>query len=284
MEEGMRKDPEFKKDKQSSGLLTKTLCIIVCFSFIVITIMGVYLRIYEANYNNAKIASHDLSNELEEKTEEIVKLNKEVDHLRVEVANHADPLTACRLELVKLRDRMEGIKDDDDLLKRDIFLYIDKKFQLIPRTVATDIAQQILLVSKQENVSPELIVGIIQVESSFNPMAISKKNARGLMQVMPEWAPKFDLKKITDLHDIDINIQSGVKVLKIHIEEAKGSISKGLYYYVGKSDSYASKVYEAMGKFVAFRSTIDDDEINGNGEDKKDVEEKPIGEKGRPNA
>ena len=57
-------------------------------------------------------------------------------------------LDKCHDELGKLRSRMEGIKNNDDLLKRDIFLYIDKKFQIIPRTVAVDIAEQILLLSK----------------------------------------------------------------------------------------------------------------------------------------
>ena len=168
-------------------------------------------------------------------------------------------LEVCNDELTKLRNRMSGIKNVDDLLRLDIFSYIDKKFQLVPRTVAADIALQIVGQSKQTNMSPELIIGIIQVESSFNPMAISSKNARGLMQVMPEWAKKFNLKKVSDLHDIDTNIQSGIKVLKIHIEEANGNISKGLYRYVGKSNSYAGKVYEAMGEFVAFRSNIDNE-------------------------
>lgn len=187
-----------------------------------------------------------------------------------EIANKE--LIACNDELTKMRERISGIKNVDDLLRRDIFLYIDKKFQLIPKTVSVEIAEQIVKQAKASNVSPELIVGIIQVESAFNPMAISNKNARGLMQVMPEWAPKFGLKKVTDLHDIDTNIESGIKVLKIHIEEGKGNISKGLYFYVGKSDTYAGKVYEAMGKFVAFRSTIDDDDadMDINGDDKEE--------------
>lgn len=202
--------------------------------------------------------------------------------MTTDIEAKAKEIALCHDELEKLRARMEGIKDNDDLLKRDIFLYIDKKFQIIPRTVALDIAEQVLKFSKKETISPELIVGIIEVESSFNPMAISSKNARGLMQVMPEWAPKFGLKKVSDLHDIDTNIHNGIKVLKIHIEEGNGSISKGLYYYVGKSDSYASKVYEAMGKFVAFRSTVDDDDVdieingNGNGSEKPKVVAKPI--------
>ena len=178
-------------------------------------------------------------------------------------------------ELNQIRTRIEGIKTQDDLLKRDIFMYIDRKFQLIPRTVSQEIANQILKVSKEESISPELIVGIIQVESAFNPMAISKKNARGLMQLMPEWAKKFNLKRVSDFHDIDTNIKYGVKVLKIHInDDGKGNISKGLYYYVGKSSTYASKVYESMGKFVAFRSTLDSDDgdidINGEEDEKTD--------------
>ena len=168
-------------------------------------------------------------------------------------------IQSCRKDIIEMKNRLEGIKNSTDLLKRDIFLYIDKKFQSVPNSVALDIADKILLISKEEKISPELIMAIIQVESSFNPMAISKVNARGLMQVMPMWAPKFDLDKVSDLHDIDTGIECGVKVLKIHIKECKGDISKGLYYYVGKSNNYSGKVYEAIGKFVSFRSTVDDE-------------------------
>jgi len=181
-------------------------------------------------------------------------------------------LQYCREDMMELKSRLEGIKNNTDLLKRDIFLYIDKKFQIVPQSVALYIADKILSISKKEKISPELIMAIIQVESGFNPMAISKANARGLMQVMPEWAPKFNLKRVSDLHDIDTGIEIGVKVLNIHIDEAKGNISKGLYYYVGKSDTYSGKVYEAIGKFVSFRSTVDDEKplINKNKSDKKE--------------
>jgi len=191
--------------------------------------------------------------------EALVKASMNTKQINETATEKETKLQELESELAKLNDRMEGIKTNDDLLKRDVFLYIDKKFQIIPKTVSLDIAEQVLRLSKKHHIAPELVVGVIQVESAFNPMAISKANARGLMQVMPEWAPKFGLKKVSNLHDIDTNIDCGIQVLKIHIEEGKGNISKGLYYYVGKSDEYAGKVYQAMGKFVAFRSTIDDD-------------------------
>jgi Na+-transporting methylmalonyl-CoA/oxaloacetate decarboxylase gamma subunit len=193
---------------------------------------------------------------------EVVKKQEHVIKTAVEALDRkTEQVKTLQADLEKINKRMEGIKTSDDFLRRDIFEYIDRNFQIIPKSVSVDIAEQIFTISKKEDICPELIVGIIEVESSFNPMAISKKNARGLMQVMPEWAKKFGLK-LMDLHDIDTNIQTGIKVLKIHIEENKGSIRKGLYYYVGKSNEYSKSVYEAMGKFVAFRSTLADDDID----------------------
>ncbi len=167
-------------------------------------------------------------------------------------------------ELAKSKARIEGVKGQDDLLKRDIELYVRNTYRKVPKVIARTIASIVVDLSKTEEVSPELIVGIIQVESQFNPMAIGPKtkygNARGLMQVMPEWAKKFELDSLYDLHDVDINITCGIRVFKIHLKESKGNISKGLYLYVNKDKSYVDKVYNAMGRFVSFRSTIDDSE------------------------
>ena len=190
-------------------------------------------------------------------------------------------LEKAKAELEKSKARIAGIKNNDDLLKRDIELYIRHTYRKVPKSVAKTIAEFLVDQSKKEDVSAELMVGIIQVESQFNPMAVGPKtkygHARGLMQVMPEWAKKFGLDTYYDLHDIDTNITCGIKVFKIHLEEGKGKISEGLYLYVNKDRAYVDKVYNAMGKFVSFRSTVDDDdkseeeaaEPNGNGDEKE---------------
>ena len=162
-------------------------------------------------------------------------------------------ISDLRSELYTLKQRLSK-KIPDEQLTIDIANYIHSNFPTIPNVLFNEIAKQIAILSQQENVSPELIIGIIQVESSFNPMVISKKNARGLMQVMPMWTKKFGIKKVCDLHNIKIGIWAGIKVLKIHIKEQKGNLSKGLYYYVNKDRSYVTRVYTAMGKFVMFRS------------------------------
>lgn len=204
-----------------------------------------------------------------------------VDKLRIE----KDTTTS---ELIEIKERVENIKTLDDLMHRDIKLYIKTNYPKIPRSVAEDISINIIKFGKQYNISPILLVGIIQVESiGFDPISTGPKtkygHACGLMQVMPEWAKKFGYESFYDLYDIDTNIESGCRVFNIHLEEGNGDISKALYLYVNKEKSYVTKVYTAMGQFVAFRSTIkiekdtaksiptdkEDEEDNEPGTDKK---------------
>ena len=180
---------------------------------------------------------------------DIVKLNEKNKILKTDKQK-------CDNELETLRNHLEGIKDEDDLLKRDIQLFAKAINPKLPKVVTKAIAENVVSMSNQYEIPAELVIGIIHVESTFNPLAVSNKNARGLMQVMPEWAKKFDIN-IDDLHDIDIGIESGIKVFLIHLDENKGKISKALYYYVGKDQSYVDRVYASIGRFVSFRSTID---------------------------
>lgn len=164
---------------------------------------------------------------------------------------------ACSEELNVLKQTISN-RAPDEILIDDIARYIHRNFPIVPDVLYNEIALQIATLSRQERVSPELVVGVMQVESAFNPMAISSKNARGLMQVMPMWAKHFKFDKVCSLHNIDIGISTGIKVLKIHIEEEGGDISEGLYKYVNKDRSYVERVYNAMGKFVMFRGLIAD--------------------------
>ncbi len=167
-----------------------------------------------------------------------------------------------------LSRQLVGVSNQSDLLKRDMNLYIRTTHPKVPRVVALEIAKNIVEISHKYNISPELILGICKVESSFNPMAVGPKtkygHARGLMQVMPEWWKKLKigLKSQYGFHDIDKGIEAGIKVFLIHLKEGKGDISTGLYYYVNKDKAYVAKVYAAVGKFVAFRATLFNDDQN----------------------
>lgn len=60
-------------------------------------------------------------------------------------------------------------------------------------------------------VDAELITSVIAVESNFDPKAVSRKNARGLMQLLPETAARLGVK---DVFDPKENIDAGTHYLK----------------------------------------------------------------------
>ena len=73
-----------------------------------------------------------------------------------------------------------------------------------------------------------LLKAVIKVESDFNPYAVSKKGAMGLMQIMPE---NFDLLEISDPFDPEENIMAGARYLRMMLDRFKGQTSYSLAAY-----------------------------------------------------
>ena len=74
---------------------------------------------------------------------------------------------------------------------------------------------------------------VIQVESGWNPYAVSKKGAVGLMQLMPETALRFGVQ---DRFDIEENIRGGVAYLAWLIRLFNGDLRLAVAaYQVGES-------------------------------------------------
>src|SRR5262245_38213199 len=67
-------------------------------------------------------------------------------------------------------------------------------------------------VAAQYKLSPHLVAAIIDVESEFNPRAVSRRGAQGLMQLMPATAATLDVQ---DTFDTRENIEGGVRHLRV---------------------------------------------------------------------
>ena len=82
--------------------------------------------------------------------------------------------------------------------------------------------------SREYGVSEDLIWSVIKAESNFDPLAVSRAGAKGLMQLMPGTAKEVGVR---DIFDIRENIFGGVKYLKGLLDRFGGDIELSLASY-----------------------------------------------------
>jgi hypothetical protein len=96
------------------------------------------------------------------------------------------------------------------------------------RNAATPYDTAIESEARSAGVDPALVKSVMLVESNYNPRAVSRKGARGLMQLMPETARRFG---VSDRHDARQSIRAGVQYLAALLGQFKGDVSLALAGY-----------------------------------------------------
>jgi soluble lytic murein transglycosylase-like protein len=102
--------------------------------------------------------------------------------------------------------------------------------------------------AQRYNVDADLISSVIAVESNFDPRAVSRKNARGLMQLLPETAARLGVK---DAFDPGENIDAGTRYLGDLLKRYNNDLILALAAY----NAGPEKV-ELYGTVPPYRETI----------------------------
>ncbi|MBF0327573.1 MAG: lytic transglycosylase domain-containing protein [Nitrospirae bacterium] len=100
-----------------------------------------------------------------------------------------------------------------------------KQYAALNKSFFHDIAEE---KAREHNIDPELVKAVIKAESNWNPVAVSRKGARGLMQLMPSTAA--DLGVLNSFNPEE-NIDGGIRYLKYLLERFNGNLMLALAAY-----------------------------------------------------
>ncbi len=133
-----------------------------------------------------------------------------------------------------------------DETQRFLVRHLSRRFQIARETVRT-IVTEAYRAGESVGLDPLLLLAVISVESSFNPVAESVMGAKGLMQIIP----RYHLAKLeahggeSAVLDPVSNIHVGARILKEYIARM-GSLEGGLQFYNGAAEDpsfkYAGRV------------------------------------------
>lgn len=95
----------------------------------------------------------------------------------------------------------------------------------------------------------ELVLALIDVESNFNPWAISVVGAQGYMQIMPFWLKEVG-RPNDNLFRPEINLRMGCTILRFYLDKERGHLQKALARYNGSRGrtTYTDKIFKALNQ------------------------------------
>lgn len=102
---------------------------------------------------------------------------------------------------------------------------------------------------------PQLVLGLIHVESAFKKYAVSSVGARGYMQVMPFWVRSIG-NNDHNLFDMRLNLRYGCTILRHYLDIEHGNYFRALGRYNGSlgKPQYPNLVVGAWRKHWAYTS------------------------------
>ncbi|QWD85639.1 lytic transglycosylase domain-containing protein [Polynucleobacter asymbioticus] len=218
-------------------------------------------------YGKASATSHSGLTSAKQQT--VALLMPSVAHAQVKPISHlSDRIPTSKIDPQALDSKlMVSIQN-----QRAVADFFEKKYKL-DRAKIEEYVSNTVLIAKEVNIDPVLLLAVISVESNFNPLIKSHAGAEGLMQVMTAiHKDKYALYGgATDAVKPEVNIRVGAYILK-YLIATSGSLRNGLKYYVGAANAendggYADKVMAERNRLISLCQPTTQNKLTLNGKD-----------------
>jgi hypothetical protein len=103
----------------------------------------------------------------------------------------------------------------------------------------------------RNDLDPALVQAVIQAESNWNPLAVSRKGAFGLMQLLPSTAERYGVR---DVFDPAQNVSGGTRYLRALLDRYHGDLKKSLAAY--NAGEQAVQRYGGVPKYPETRAYV----------------------------
>lgn len=117
-----------------------------------------------------------------------------------------------------------------------------------------DFLRTVYYVATRAGLDPQLVMGLIQVESGFKKYAVSSVGARGYMQVMPFWVRTIGTPEHNLFH-LRLNLRYGCTILRHYLDIERGDLYRALGRYNGSlgKPQYPNLVLTAWRKHWSYQ-------------------------------
>jgi soluble lytic murein transglycosylase-like protein len=194
------------------------------------------------------------------------RLQQSLDGLELRTTSMASDLKgvveqadAIRAEMKDLRSATAEHSSEDVLYLKIMVLHPNLDSDLA-RTIAANVLRYATLYGKD----PNLVLAIINVESGFDPKAVSSVGAVGLMQVMPHWKRILGIHE--ELRDPETSIRYGLQILGFYEQmyhdpemvltaynRGPGPVDEALMHGRSPRNDYAPRVLQAYERLRRLR-------------------------------
>ena len=106
------------------------------------------------------------------------------------------------------------------------------KKRMPDQTYREDFLRSLHYEATRAGLDPQLVMGLIQVESGFKKYAVSSVGARGYMQVMPFWVKSIGNPEHNLFH-LRLNLRYGCTILRHYLDIERGDLYRALGRYNG---------------------------------------------------